>query len=144
MFLTIRRDYLIASYLYFAALAVNLVLTFHTVYRLFVSFSARSGDHISGGAVLSLCTLFLILFIWMGFGIRAGKSWAKALFLAYAAWNIFSFLRVVPSLLHSDINCWAVLRNLLSTVMLLSICYFLFRNNFIRRPTAPVAQGLVE
>lgn len=113
-----------------------MLCNYYTLFNFFAPLIASGKSYISISTILALCAILLAFFTWVGLGIRAGKSWAKVLAVTYFAWSTFLIARQIPTLTDYDINYWAVLRNLFSLTMFLSICYFLFRHNFIRRSAA--------
>ncbi|WP_045689463.1 hypothetical protein [Hymenobacter sp. AT01-02] len=144
MKLTLRRDNVIASYLYFGLTTLNLASNYYTSFKLIVLVVTRKGDNVLTSIAFAILILTPVFLAWLGFGIRAGKPYAKALFLAFFTWNVYLILRQVPTLADSAPNYWAVLRNLLSLIILSIICYFLFRNNFTHRPNASIKNELFE
>lgn len=132
---TVRKDYIIASNLYFIALAMNMVINFYSFFKSIVPFITTSNDPILRFVILCIAFILPILLAWLGFGIRTGKSWATVLFLVYFAWQVIFVVWHFPNIL-SNISYWGALRNLLSVSLFIGITYFLFRHNFIRRSAA--------
>lgn len=86
------------------------------------------------GTILGVCLLLLGLFTGLGLRLRAGKTWAKVVYVLYTGWLIYHCFRDPVGFLHND---WQVIgRSLLSFALQLSIGLFLFRHHFAHRSTA--------
>ncbi|MBT9392370.1 hypothetical protein KLP40_04275 [Hymenobacter sp. NST-14] len=130
---SLRRDYLIASRLYF----VLLVLYQLPALYLFLPEPIGPARHASAplgeilGPALLTTVLLLAMCIGLGLGIRAGKTWAKivyALLLAYAVYVFGSALPFFPQR-----SAWTVTREVFALVMMLGVGFCLFRQQFTRR-----------
>lgn len=132
---TVRRDYLIASCLYFSTIA------FYGLPALYLMLPQPLGparhhglDTASIVIIVGTVLLLLSLFIGMGLGIRAGKTWAKVVFCLFLAWVCLTLFRHPSTLATMSARTWS--SNLFSLALLLGIIFFLFRNHFTRRPAA--------
>jgi hypothetical protein len=146
MHLSQRRDYLIASCLYFVVLAIYLLPALYLMLPEPIGPARHAG--IALGPVLAVAMITgviqLALFTALGLGIRAGRTWAKVIYGLILAYALYYFGKSASSLLHQSF--WVASRNLFGLALMLGIAFFLFRG-MLRRPVAGeagdagVAQG---
>ena len=128
-----RRDYRIASSLYFVFLALYLLPTLY----LFLPEPIGPARHASAplgeilGPVLLMIVLMLAMCIGLGLGIRAGKTWAKVIFALLLAYVVYVFGRALPFFLQR--NAWTMTKEVFALTMMLGVGFFLFRHQLTRR-----------
>ncbi|RSK50059.1 hypothetical protein [Hymenobacter rigui] len=129
----LRRDYLIASCLYSVFVALYLLPTFY-LYLPEPLGPARHADasfeQIIGPVLLAIL-LPLAALIGLGLGIRAGKTWAKGIYLLLFAYAMYVFVRAFPFFLER--SAWTMTKESVALALLLGAAFFLFRQQLTRR-----------
>jgi hypothetical protein len=132
---TERRNYFIASSLYFVLLALYLLPSLY----LFLPEPIGPAQHADAplgqvlGPVLLMILLQLALFIGLGLGIRTGKTWAKVIYALLLTYAGYVFARAFPFFLQR--NAWTMTKESVALALMLGVAFFLFRDNLTRRST---------
>ncbi|PJJ59411.1 hypothetical protein CLV45_0828 [Hymenobacter chitinivorans DSM 11115] len=133
-----RKDYVWASNLFLASTAFYLLPTLYTISKLLGAFTAeKSIDYGIFCVMVLISALFIAAFIWLGLGIRSGKTWAKILYSIYFAWVLFVFMRELPLILQQ--NLWSIARRLFALSTLFATAFLLFKDLLLRKPESPDA-----
>jgi len=128
-----RRDYRIASSLYFVFVALYVLPMLY----LFLPEPIGPARHASAplgeilGPVLLMIVLMLAMYIGLGLGIRAGKPWAKVIFALLLAYVVYVFAHALPFFLQR--SAWTTTKEVFALVMMLGVAFFLFRQQLTRR-----------
>lgn len=131
----VRTNNAVASYLYFITIAIY---GLPALYKMLpqplgpARHQGMGGDSIA--IIVGTVFLLLSLYIGLGLGIRAGKTWAKGLFFLFLAALLLSFFRHPLALVHKDF--WSWIRTWFPVVVQLATAYFLLQDSFIRRPAS--------
>ena len=134
---SVRKSYLIASYLYWATVGLFLLPALYALLK------PLTGHHNSDpygltGIVVFTCLLLLGFSAALGFGLKAGKTWAKVVYVLYTGWLLHYCFRDLTSYLHQDVQ--VIGYSLLCWALQLSIGFFLFRHHFAHDSPATGAQ----
>ncbi|WBA42950.1 hypothetical protein [Hymenobacter canadensis] len=138
--LSLRNNYHIAATLYFVVLAIYALPALYLMLPQPLG-PAKHQDFGNGfiAGIVLVCLAELALLIGFGFGIRAGKTWAKVLYGLLLAYTLYYFGKSASAIMHQSL--WVASRNLFGLALLLSIGFFLFRDTLMRRSSAGVAEG---
>lgn len=134
---TVRKNYRIASYLYWATMGLFLLPALYALLKPLIG-QQNSNAYGLTGLILFTCLLLLGFFTSLGFGLKAGKTWAKVVYILYTGWLLYYCFRDLTSYLHRDFQ--AIGYSLLSWALQLSIGFFLFRHHFSHRSPAEGVQ----
>ncbi|WBO85981.1 hypothetical protein [Hymenobacter yonginensis] len=138
--LSLRNNNYIAAALYFVAVAVYAVPAIYMLVPqpLGPAKHPNLGYGFIAGIVL-MCLAEVVLFITVGFSIRAGKTWTKVLYGLFLTYILYYFGRSASALLHQSF--WVASRNWFGLALMLSVAFFMFRDTLTRRSAAGVTEG---
>ena len=130
----LRQHCVIASYLYFLTLALYLLPALYMMLAPLLKPLPATMGAAEISLVVLTCVLMLAASVWIGIGMRAGKRWAKGLFLLFLAAIIYQYTRMAPNLFQHGL--WWALRQLLPLSLQLATAFFLFKHSLVRRPSS--------